>query len=92
MNRFTIALAALLASAVVAVPANAQSSVSVVQFATSNPVPDANMQNEPSLGASVPSSVSLTQVDGAPNFGYFYYRGMPVIVDLRTRAIVKIGN
>ncbi|MDY8109192.1 DUF1236 domain-containing protein [Fulvimarina sp. 2208YS6-2-32] len=89
MKRFTIAVALLASFGVL--PASAQSTVSVVQYASNNPVADAAMPNPPSLGASVPSSVSLQSVEGAPNFGYFYFDGRPVIVDLRTRAIVKIG-
>ncbi|EAU42950.1 hypothetical protein FP2506_08911 [Fulvimarina pelagi HTCC2506] len=91
MSRFGITWAAALAASLGFVTVSAQAKVNVVQFAASNPVANASLQNPPSLGASVPSSVNLQSIDGASNFGYFYYNGQPVIVDMRTRAIVKIG-
>ncbi|MER0237467.1 DUF1236 domain-containing protein [Fulvimarina sp. MAC8] len=91
MSRFGIALAAALAASLGFMPASAFSQGNVVQFAASNPVANASLQNPPSLGASVPSSVNLQKIEGHSNFGYFYYNGQPIIVDLRTRAIVKIG-
>lgn len=91
MSRFGIALAAAFAASLSFIPLSASAQENVVQFASSNPVENASLQNPPSLGASVPSTVNLQQVEGHPNFGYFYYDGQPVIVDLRTRAIVKVG-
>lgn len=80
---FTIALA---------VPALAQDAqtTSVVDFALSHPADNASVDQLPILGDSVPLSVELRPIEGKPNYGYFYYAGQPVIVDMRTRAIVKI--
>ncbi|MEN3792026.1 DUF1236 domain-containing protein [Fulvimarina sp. MAC3] len=91
MSRFGIALAAALAASIGFMTTSAFAQDNVVQYAASNPVENASLQNPPSLGASVPSSVNLQSIKGHANFGYFYYNGQPVIVDLRTRAIVRIG-
>ena len=40
----------------------------------------------------MPGSIALQRVDGNNSFGYFYYAGQPVIVDLKTRSIVRVGG
>lgn len=66
--------------------------VNVHQFAISHPVPDTRLPISPSLGDSVPQDVRLTPAEGNDNFAYFYYAGQPVIVDLKTRSVVRIGQ
>ena len=85
-------LAALLATAV-ATGAQAQDSapVNVHQFAVDHPVADASLRAAPTLGASVPQSVQLAAVEGNGDYGYFYYDGRPVIVDMATRSVVRVN-
>ncbi|KAA0968560.1 hypothetical protein FPY71_16890 [Aureimonas fodinaquatilis] len=70
--------------------ATAQSSI--YDYALQHPTEDAALTTPPSLGASVPQNVQLHQADdGNGVYGYFFYDGRPVIVDLGTRSIVRIG-
>ena len=62
------------------------------QYALSHPSDNAQMQRPPALGDSVPASVNLQQANGNTSFAYFYYAGQPVIVDLKTRSIARIGE
>ena len=66
----------------------------VFDYAVDHPVEDADLRGAPSIGASVPQTVELATVSEAPDsvYGYFYYQGRPVIVELSTRAVVRIGN
>ncbi|UIJ71650.1 DUF1236 domain-containing protein [Aurantimonas sp. HBX-1] len=72
--------------------APAQDSVNVLQFALSNPTDNAQIATPPSLGDSVPQSVALRQPDPNSSLAYFYYNGQPVIVDLKTRSVVRVGQ
>ena len=68
-----------------------QPSVLVYDYAVSHPTDDADLQNMPSIGASVPPGVILATAEtGEGVYGYFYFRGRPVIVDMQTRSIVRI--
>ena len=87
-----ILAAMLAASSVLAVPAVAQDKGDIMSYALSHPVDNTSLPYPPALGDSVPQSVALQRVEGVPNFGYFYYGGQPILVDLRTRAIVRIGQ
>lgn len=87
----------LLALAFLAVTASAPAlaqgdSVNVLQYALSNPTDNAQMPTPPSLGDSVPESVQLRQPDPNSSLAYFYYNGQPVIVDLKTRSVVRVGQ
>lgn len=66
--------------------------VNVYQYALRNPVDNAHLNRPPALGESVPTAVALVPLDGNKNYAYFYYAGQPVIVDLVTRSIVRVGN
>ncbi|ALN71288.1 MULTISPECIES: DUF1236 domain-containing protein [unclassified Aureimonas] len=79
-----LAFAAQGASAQTAPPVNAH------QFAVDHPVPDVSLRLAPTLGASVPAQVQLAAIEGTKDYGYFYYEGRPVIVDMATRSIVRV--
>ena len=64
--------------------------VSVHQYAVDHPVPDVKLRLAPTLGASVPAQVQLATIEGTKDFGYFYFDGRPVLVDMATRSIVRI--
>lgn len=67
--------------------------VNILQYALSHPSDNARMANPPQLGDSVPGSVQLHRAEGGPSaFAYFYYDGKPVIVDVKTRSVVKVGK
>ena len=87
-----IAVAALLAMTLGADAQGSDEKVNVLQYALSHPSDNAQMQRPPALGDSVPASVNLQQANGNTSFAYFYYAGQPVIVDLKTRSIVRIGE
>ncbi len=86
--------AILLSSATVAAAQEEQRPVVVFDYAVDHPVADAELRGAPSIGASVPQTVELATVaETADNvYGYFYWQGRPVIVELSTRAVVRIGN
>jgi hypothetical protein len=93
---FALSLAGLLAGGAVAVGAqeNAQSRTLIYDYAMDHPTEDANLASMPSIGASVPANVVVATSDDGDDtvYGYFYYEGRPVIVDLTTRSVVRIGN
>lgn len=66
--------------------------VNVYQFAIDNPVSDSPLTRVPTLGETVPASISLVPLDDPATYAYFYYNGQPIIVDLRTRSVVRIGD
>ncbi|MCP3053921.1 DUF1236 domain-containing protein [Aurantimonas marianensis] len=70
----------------------ADEKVIVLQYAADNPSDNAQLPTVPQLGDSVPDTVALQQVPGNSNLVYFYYDGEPVLVDLKTRSIVRIGQ
>lgn len=75
-------------------PAMAQGAkVNVMDYALAHPSDNAQIAEPPQLGDSVPDSVTLhLPDDGTSAYGYFYYAGQPVIVDMKTRSVVRIGN
>jgi hypothetical protein len=89
VRKLVIAAATLMA---LATAANAQNAPSVSDYALQHPTEDARLNTPPSIGASVPQNVQIHQPEGGDGvYGYFYYEGRPVIVDMGTRAIVRIG-
>ncbi|MEF2547827.1 hypothetical protein VQ045_11710 [Aurantimonas sp. E1-2-R+4] len=66
--------------------------VIVLQYAAEHPSDNARLPTAPQLGDSVPDTIALQQVDGNSTLAYFYYNGEPVLVDLKTRSIVRIGQ
>ncbi|MBB3952245.1 DUF1236 domain-containing protein [Aureimonas jatrophae] len=87
------ALTALLFTLAAAVPALAQAEkVNVYQYAVDHPVADAPLRGPPTLGASVPQNVEIIRVGNDEVYGYFYYDGRPVIVELATRSVVRIDS
>lgn len=66
--------------------------VNVYQYAVDHPQADAQMNVAPSLGASVPQAVELSRVEGDQDYGYFYFDGRPVLVDMRTRSVVRVDH
>lgn len=66
--------------------------VIVLQYAAEHPSDNARLPNAPQLGDSVPDTIALQQVDGNSTLAYFYYNGEPVLVDLKTRSIVRVGQ
>ncbi|WP_182084226.1 DUF1236 domain-containing protein [Aureimonas sp. ME7] len=91
----TALLAALLlasASGATLAQSAEQERVSVYQYAIDHPQADVQMRSAPSLGASVPQNVELATVSGDEIYGYFYYDGRPVLVELKTRSVVRIDN
>lgn len=66
--------------------------VNIYQYAVDHPVADAAMGSSPSLGASVPATVEVVSASADAVFGYFYYDGHPIIVDMSTRSVVRVGN
>lgn len=68
------------------------SAPSIFDYALQHPTEDARLPSPPSIGASVPQSVEVHQADGGNGvYGYFYYEGRPVVVDMTTRSIVRVG-
>lgn len=95
VRTFVAALSAiLLAGTTMAAAQDEQRPVVVFDYAVDHPVEDADLRGAPSIGASVPQTVQLATVEGAGDnvYGYFYWQGRPVIVELSTRAVVRIGN
>ncbi|MCB8840782.1 DUF1236 domain-containing protein [Aurantimonas sp. VKM B-3413] len=88
--RFAAALLAALSLAPAAFAADEK--VNVLQYALAHPTDNASLKNSPNLGDSVPPAVKLQQPPGSSSFAYFYYAGQPIIVDLKTRSIVRIGG
>ncbi|KQT83949.1 hypothetical protein [Aurantimonas sp. Leaf443] len=70
-------------------PAAAQN---VFDYAVSHPTDNAHLPQPPAPGDSVPQSVSLVKIEGNDSLAYFYYDGRPVIVDLKTRSVVRVGQ
>lgn len=92
---FVVALSAVLLSSAAAVGAQEQQPpVLIYDYAVSHPIEDADLPSSPSIGASVPQTVELATIQDRadPFYGYFYYQGRPVIVDLTTRSVVRIDN
>ncbi len=88
-----VALLTVFAPALVGSAMAQDSNVNVLEYALSHPSDNAQISVPPLLGDSVPSSVTVQQPDnGNSAYGYFYYAGQPVIVDMKTRAVVRIGN
>ncbi|MBC8128902.1 MAG: hypothetical protein H7Y08_01120 [Rhizobiaceae bacterium] len=87
---------ALLASIAAPAGSNAfaqgSSGVSVYQYAVDNPVGDSSLSLAPTLGETVPQKIELIPLEGNSTYAYFYYNGSPVIVDLTTRSVVRIGG
>ncbi|MEX6505571.1 hypothetical protein [Jiella sp. M17.18] len=88
--RVAVVLAVVLAAASPARAADEK--VNVVQYALSHPTDNSHLRSPPQLGDSVPQSVKLVQPEGSHAFAYFYYAGQPIIVDVKTRSIVRIGG
>lgn len=72
--------------------ADQRSDVNVYDYAVENPVDDSPLKIPPSLGETVPRTVSLVPLDDDTGYAYFYYNGSPVIVDMRTRSVVRFGQ
>ncbi|WP_168990477.1 DUF1236 domain-containing protein [Aureimonas flava] len=89
-----VALVALLLAGVAGTAAaqSAQERVNVYQYAVDHPQADASLRAAPTLGASVPQAVDLSRVEGDQDYGYFYFDGRPVLVDLRTRSVVRVDH
>ncbi|WP_167591695.1 hypothetical protein [Jiella endophytica] len=89
-----LAIAALfgLQVAMLAPALAADERVNVLDYALAHPTDNARLPAPPALGDSVPGSVKLQQPKGSRTFAYFYYGGQPIIVDLKTRSIVRIGG
>lgn len=66
--------------------------VNVYQYAVDNPVSDSRLNIAPTLGETVPNSIELVALDGEATYAYFYYQGQPVIVDMKTRSVVRVGR
>ncbi|KQT43106.1 hypothetical protein ASG43_16465 [Aureimonas sp. Leaf454] len=81
-------------AAIATLPAAAdqRSDVNVYQYAVENPVDDSPLPIPPSLGETVPVTVSLVPLSEDAGYAYFYYNGRPVIVDLNTRSVVRFGK
>lgn len=87
------ALGALLFTLAAGGAALAQSEkVNVYQYAVDHPVADAALRTSPTLGASVPQNVEIVRVGKDEVYGYFYYDGRPVIVELSTRSVVRVDS
>ena len=93
---FPVALGAF-AGAIAAVgilpaAADQRSDVNVYEYAVENPVDDSPLPIPPSLGETVPRTVSLVPLSEEAGYAYFYYNGRPVIVDVNTRSVVRFGK
>ena len=73
-------------------PAKAATRVNVFEFAVNNPVDDSRLRMAPTLGETVPKTIDLVPLDDEASYAYFYYNGRPVIVDLTTRSVVRVGK
>ncbi|WAJ29063.1 hypothetical protein [Antarcticirhabdus aurantiaca] len=92
MTKLAIFAAALGLALSAAAAGPAWAADSIYDYAVSHPVPDAGLGVRPTIGDSVPPNVQLQVPDGGGPFGYFYYEGQPIIVDMATRAVVRIGQ
>jgi len=88
----TVFALAGVASGQTAETATAGTRVNVYNFAVENPVDDSSLRVAPTLGETVPPSIQLVPLDGDASYAYFYYNGQPVIVDLTTRSVVRVGQ
>lgn len=93
----TIFATLLTASLLVATQAGAQDQtqpVLIYDYAINHPTEDEAVPGVLAIGASVPQTVTIATVEGRQDayYGYFYYQGRPVIVDLTTRSVIRIGN
>ena len=91
-TRLTMAALFALQFAMLAPAVAADEKVNVLQYALAHPTDNARLPSPPALGDSVPGSVKLAQPQGSQAFAYFYYGGQPIIVDMKTRSIVRIGG
>jgi len=73
-------------------PAKAETRVTVYQYAVDNPVDDSRLRLAPTLGETVPEAIQLVPLEGEAAYAYFYYQGHPVIVDITTRSVVRVGQ
>ena len=73
-------------------PAKAAVRVNVYDFAVENPVDDSSLRFAPTLGETVPEVIHLVPLEGEASYAYFYYNGLPVIVDVTTRSVVRVGQ
>ena len=89
-----LAIAALLIASCVAPSALAAETerVNVYSYAMDHPIADADLRAIPSLGASVPATVQIVTVSGETIYGYFYYGGRPIIVEMSTRSVVRVDD
>ncbi|NDW04596.1 hypothetical protein [Jiella pacifica] len=90
--RLAMAVAFALQFASFAPAIAADDAVNILQYALAHPTDNARLPTLPALGDSVPSSVKLEQPKGSRAFAYFYYAGQPIIVEMKTRSIVRIGG
>lgn len=72
--------------------AKSKDAVNVYQYAIDNPVDDSKLRIPPTLGESVPRAVNLVSLNPDSGYAYFYYNGRPVIVDVTTRSVVRLGQ
>ena len=72
----------------------AQGPVMIYDYAVNHPTEDAQLPAMPTIGASVPEAIVVSTADetGDTVYGYFYFQGRPVIVDLTTRSVVRFDN
>ncbi|KQT64329.1 MULTISPECIES: DUF1236 domain-containing protein [unclassified Aureimonas] len=82
----------LVAGSALAAAADQGADVKVYDYAVENPVDDSPLPIPPSLGETVPRTVSLVPLSKESGYAYFYYNGSPVIVDMRTRSVVRFGQ
>lgn len=85
-------LASMIAPAGSRAIAQGSSGGSVYQYAVDHPVDDSQLSLAPTLGETVPQTIALVPLDGNSPYAYFYYNGSPVIVDLTTRSVVRVGG
>ena len=72
--------------------AKTDAGLNVYQYAIDNPVGDSRLSLAPTLGETVPQAISLVPLAGDAAYAYFYYNGRPVIVDVTTRSVVRVGQ
>tara|TARA_R110002020_G_scaffold78679_1_gene197705 strand:+ start:200 stop:493 length:294 start_codon:yes stop_codon:yes gene_type:complete len=91
-KRLAIAVAFMLQFSALAPAIAADDAVNILQYALAHPTDNASLPTRPALGDSVPASVKLQQPKGSRAFAYFYYAGQPIIVEMKTRSIVRVGG
>jgi len=64
----------------------------VREYVIAHPVDPVVLEGEISQGYVIPEDIELQPVPEAPQYGYIYVNGEPVIVELSDRRVIYLGE